>query len=68
MPILSAYPEELPAHYPMLKNSDLERRRQAFVAVGSEVKFGRCASRGEDRLRKGDELRQLPQILGGGGQ
>jgi hypothetical protein len=31
-------------------------------------KFGRCASRREGRRRKQDELRQFPQILGGGGQ
>ena len=47
---------------------DLERRRQGVAAVISEVKFGRCASRGEDRLRKRDELRQFPKILGGGRQ
>ena len=47
---------------------DLGERRQLFAAVVSEVKFGRCASGGEDRRREGDELRQFPQILGGGGQ
>ena len=30
--------------------------------------MGLCASCGEDRRRKGDELRQFPEILGGGGQ
>ena len=31
-------------------------------------KLSLSASCGEDRRRKGDELRQFPQILGGGGQ
>ena len=31
------------------------------------AKQGLSASRDEDRLREGDELRQFPQILGGGG-
>src|SRR5271168_2570596 len=34
----------------------------------SEAKLGLCASCGEDGRRKGDELRQFPQVLGGGGQ
>jgi hypothetical protein len=47
---------------------DLERRPQVFAAVVIEVKFGRCASLGEDRRLKRHELCQFPQILGGGGQ
>ena len=38
------------------------------VATVSEVKLGFFASCGEDRGREGDELRQFPEILGGGGQ
>ena len=38
------------------------------VATISEVKLGFFASCGEDRGREGDELRQFPEILGGGGQ
>ena len=49
-----------------LKNSVFWRRRQALAAVVREVKFGRCASSGEGRRRKRDELGQFPQILGGG--
>ena len=49
-----------------LKNHELERRRQALAAVGRQGKLGRCASSGEGRRRKGDELGQFPQILGGG--
>ena len=33
----------------------------------SEADSCRFASCGEDRRREGDELRQFPQILGGGG-
>ena len=43
------------------------------AAVGGGVslqrgKAGPSASSGEDERRNGDKLRQLPQILGGGGQ
>ena len=37
------------------------------VAAVSEAKLGLSASCGEDWRRKGDELRQFPQILGCGG-
>jgi hypothetical protein len=43
----------------------------ATVSVGAAVSRGkevRSASCGEDRFRQGDDLRQLPQILGCGGQ
>jgi hypothetical protein len=33
----------------------------------SEADFWLCASCGEDRRRERDELRQFPEILGGGG-
>jgi len=46
-----------------LKNPLLWRRRSAFGAAVSEAKPGRSASGGEDR-RRGDELREFPQILG----
>jgi hypothetical protein len=45
--------------------------RAAAICVSgavSEAKLGLSASGGEDRRRKGDELRQFPEILGGGGQ
>ena len=50
-----------------LKNRVFRRPRYASWAAVSE-KPGISASRGEDRRRKGDELRQFPEILGGGGQ
>ena len=43
----------------------------ATVSVGAAVSRGKevcSASCGEDRFREGDDLRQLPQILGCGGQ
>ena len=51
-----------------LKNPVFKRRRYASAAAASEAKPGVSASRGEDRCRKGDELRQFPEVLGGGGQ
>ena len=50
-----------------LKNSVSWRRLWASGAAVSGAKLRRPASCGEDRLREGDELRQFPQILGGGG-
>ena len=47
---------------------DLGERRQPFATVVREVKIGRCASGGEGVCGKRDELRQFPQILGGGSQ
>jgi hypothetical protein len=52
----------------LLKNSLLWRRRCASATTAVEAKPGLSASCGEDWRREGDELRQLPQILGGGGQ
>jgi len=37
-------------------------------SAASRAKLGLCALCGEDRRRKGDELCQFPQVLGGGGQ
>ena len=51
-----------------LKNP-LDRRGRIVVATTVRAaEWGRSASCGENRRRKGDELRQFPQILGGGGQ
>ena len=49
-----------------------ELRFYGLAAIGVMGGFRRgqswaSAPGGEDRLRKGDELRQLPEILGGGG-
>jgi hypothetical protein len=38
------------------------------AAATGAVELKRFASNGEDWRSKGNELRQLPQILGGGGQ
>ena len=51
-----------------LKNRVFRRPRYASAAAVSEAKPGISASRGEDRRRKGDELRHFPEVLGGGGQ
>jgi hypothetical protein len=51
-----------------LKNPVLRRARCAGAGAASEAKRRLFASQGEGRLREGDEFRQFPQILGGGGQ
>ena len=51
-----------------LKKPLFGRPRRASAAAVRETKLGLCASRGEDGRRKGNELRQFPEILGGGGQ
>jgi hypothetical protein len=51
-----------------LKNSVLGWRERVSSAAVSRGKEVRSASCGEDRFREGDDLRQLPQILGCGGQ
>jgi hypothetical protein len=45
-----------------------KRSLRATATAISEAKTGLLASSGEDWRWKGDELRQLPQILGGGCQ
>ena len=52
----------------VLKNPLLGRPQLAVGAAVSEVKSRCAASCGEDWRWKGDELRQFPQILGGGCQ
>jgi hypothetical protein len=51
-----------------LKNPLLRRPRCVSAAAVSAAKLGLTASCGEDRRRKGDELRQFPQVLGSGRQ
>jgi hypothetical protein len=51
-----------------LKNPLAWRRQAASAAVVSEAELDLCASCGEDWRWEGDELRQFPKILGGGGQ
>ena len=51
----------------LLKNPLFWRPHLGFVATVSEANCWLSASCGEDRRREGDELRQFPQILGGGG-
>jgi hypothetical protein len=67
-PIVAAFAEELPPHYPMLKNLSRSEQRLAPSKAFSEAKLGLGGSCGEDRRRKGDELRQLSKVLGGGRQ
>jgi hypothetical protein len=58
--------QELPLGVDFVDKPDLERRRRGVGGGFREVKSGRCASSGEGRRRKRDELGQFPQILGGG--
>jgi hypothetical protein len=51
-----------------LKNPALCRRRRAPAVVAGEVKLSLSGSCGEYGRREWDELRQFPQVLGGGGQ
>ena len=51
-----------------LTNPVCWRRRRPPATAVREAKPGLFASFGEDWGRNGDELRQFPQILGGGGQ
>jgi hypothetical protein len=59
-------------HRPLMADFvEKPRLLAATVSVGEAVSRGkevRSASCGEDRFREGDDLRQLPQILGCGGQ
>jgi transcriptional regulator with XRE-family HTH domain len=57
-----------PLHVDFVENRVFRRPRYASAAAVSEAKPGISASRGEDRRRKGDELRHFPEVLGGGGQ
>ena len=52
----------------LLKNPLLSRRHLEFWGALSEANCCLWASCGEYRRRMRDELRQFPQILGGGGQ
>ena len=68
--------------FPPVQRGDLERQLRVdlvekpaviaaallVVAAVSEVKLGIFASCCEHWCREGDELRQLPEILSGGGQ
>jgi hypothetical protein len=58
--------QDRPESTDFVDKPDLERRRRGVGGGFREVKSGRCASSGEGRRRKRDELRQFPQILGGG--
>ena len=51
-----------------LKNPLGRRERRAVATTVRAAEWGRSASYGEDGRRNGDELRQFPQVLGGGGQ
>jgi len=51
-----------------LKNPSRRRGRMVVAAAIDAVELRSFASNGEDWRGKGDELRQLPQILGGGCQ
>src|SRR5271170_1919279 len=64
-PILSAYVEESPAHYPMLKNSEIEpprksrfRARRAISADGPHARACRRGARGKTG-RSADPLRKF---------
>ena len=46
----------------------VEGLRFGSAAAFGEAELALCTSGGEDRRREGDELRQFPQVLGGGGQ
>ena len=52
----------------LLKNPLLWQPALWICSAVSEADSCLFASCGEDRRREGDELRQFPQILGGGGQ
>jgi hypothetical protein len=67
-PIVAAFAEELPPHYPMLKNSFSWRQRLISSAAVCEAKLCLWASRCEDGRWERNELRQFPEILGGGRQ
>ena len=51
-----------------VRSTSISLKNRASAAAVSEAKPGISASRGEDRRRKGDELRHFPEVLGGGGQ
>ena len=50
-----------------LTNPFSRRPRLASSTAVGKAKVSLCASCGEDRPRMRDELRQFPEILGGGG-
>jgi hypothetical protein len=68
LPDIRGRPGERASSTDFVDKPDLERRRPAFAAVCQRGKVRPGASCGEVRRRQWDELRQFPQIFGGGGQ
>jgi hypothetical protein len=60
--------DECPLDVDFVEEPCLKASRCAWAAAASEAKGRLFTSQGEGRLREGDEFRQFPQILGGGGQ